>query len=386
MIEDYDVSEEDIAHATTPQPETQITQKLPPLDTEPANISPDNDINSKFMSGNQHTIIDNCLGKGNKPVLKRLSSLNLGDSNTLLYDPDARGLSIHSNNLTTSLQDTRLLKNLDKVERFYSKPSTSANSYKTNDAFIKPGVYDKEIQESSKNISVLGSDKWGTTKEKFLENEQFALSKTSLEKDATDFTINLLQPDEKTKCEKSFSKDLQVPKVSLGAVLIKESFIEPPRISRISKSFHGKSSSSSNADISSSPRRASDSVSSLHKKQDDPPDTLKNMFPTSKAPKSPRRSSEVTFKKPVNVDRQFVTQLSQPCPSNVAHSSNRKTSLNMDSVASKNRFTTTLVGEAEHAASVNQQSEVMMDTDPTLTLASSSQSSITHGFHVDRNK
>lgn len=329
-------------------------------------------------AGNKNINIDKCLGRGKtnaKPMLMRLSSLNLGDTNNQLADSEAKGLSVFSHNLTTSLQDTRILKNLDNVERFFSKPSSSNNQTKnkSNDANTKMGAYDKDI---SKNISVLGSDKWGTTKEKFLEND----IKTNLEKETIDVSKNLFHSDDKSK---SYSKDLQVPKVSVGAVLIKESFIELPRISRVSKSFHGKTSSNSNLDISSTPRRASDSVSSLTKKQDEPPETLKNIFPTSKAPKSPRRSSEAAYNKSINTDRPLVSQLSHPGPSNIAHGSNRKASLNLET---KTRFTTTLVDEAEHAASVNQQSEVRLPSnDPTVTLAST-HSSITHGFHVDKNK
>lgn len=408
MTEDFEGSEDDIGHATTPLPDSQLAQRPLEEDTHKTACNNNTETDIKQMSGNKNIHTEECLGKSknnanDKLVLKRLSSLNLNDpSNILLYDSDARGLHICSNNLNTSLQDTRLLKHIDNTDKCHNKPSTSSNNfdghfnfskYRTNnEALAKSGLFDKEIKESSKNISVLGSDKWCTTKEKFLENEKvsdssYSISKTSFEKDTTDVSKNLLeQIDEKTKCEKTISKDLQVPKVNVGAVLVKESFIEPPRMTRISKSFHGKTSSNSNLNIASAPRRASDSVPSLsNNKHEETPDTLKNIFPTSKAPKSPRRCSEVTFQKSVNVDRQFVTQLSQPCTSNVHHSSTRKASLNLDSAPNKTRFTTTLVDEAEHAASLNVQSEIRITDDPTLTLANDESSSVTHGFQLDKS-
>lgn len=352
-----------------------------------------------------------------KPVLKRLSSLNLSDTNI----PEARNLG---SSLTASLQDTRLISKHNKTD---------------------------------KNISTPGSDKWVATKEKFLEN--------------------ITQTDE-IKTETT-----NVPKINLGAVLVKESFIEPPRISRVSKSFHGQSSNP-NLDIANVPRRASDCISS-HKSE------TELQKPINELPNSSRRSSElgnkssnidrklftqlshpgpssfieiqkhkfepikteinqkliditsnldsvevfsqksspkkgkicpldeketltnvfqsqksVDFKiktdenmvaksspkmlKKANFDRQFVSQLSQPSSSNITHSYNRKASLNLENVAGKNRFTTIKVDEAEHAASVNQTISVSLTDssksnkiDPTLTLANSS-CLVTRGFDLDK--
>lgn len=336
MTEDYEGSEEDIGHAVTPQPESSPK-------------SPDEGNNN----AKNHESLGTISNVKDKPILRRLSSLNLNDSSNILLECETRGCS--NNN-------EKLLKHIENADRVLNKPSTSStnNKYKTNQDITK---YDKEY--SSKNIMVLGSDKWCTTKERFLETDgNYSIAKTHLEKEI-DNGKNLLtnQDDLMKKCDKSITKDLQVPKLNVGAVLIKECFIEPPRISRISKSFHGKTSNS-NLNISSVPRRASDSVPSLcRNKHDDVSESIKNTFPTSKAPKSPRRSSEASVQKPVNVDRQFVTQLSQPCPSNVSATSVRKTSLNVESIpVGKSRFTTTLVDEAEHAASVQRENKLMEET------------------------
>lgn len=320
--------EDDLGRTSVPLSDSQPLQKQ---------TTTNDNTNTNKLSGNKtHTA--ECV-KGNnieKPILKRLSSLNLNETNITLSDNETKGLHVCTNNI---------FKN-DKY-----KPSTSSD-YCFNK--IKTNENNKENKDSTKNISVLGSDKWCTSKEKFLENE------LATEK-------NNKQQDDK-KYEK---KELQVPKVNLGTVLVKESFIEPPRMTRISNSFHGKTS---NTTVDITPRRASDSVPSLCK----PPDTLKNIFPTSKAPKSPRRCSEIPKS---NIEKQLVTQLSQPSSSNVTHNNTRKASLNTDSVPTKTRFTTTLVDEAEHAASVLEKEKAK--NDPSLTLAGSC--SITHGFQVDKS-
>lgn len=86
-----------------------------------------------------------------------------------------------------------------------------------------------ELLCTSKN---LGSDKWAQSKEKFLDNSSHSSSNNS---------VNL----DKEACHP-------------GTVLVKESFIEPPRISRVSRSFHGNTPKNS-LDLNAIPRRASDS-------------------------------------------------------------------------------------------------------------------------------
>lgn len=210
-----------------------------------------------------------------KPVLKRLSSLNLTDMSHQTHDGDSRASLTHTNIFQSLFQQ----RYTDNSERYQSKSS----SHLYSDAKCRNDkVYDKE---SSKNVSVLGSDKWGSSKEKFLDNENGTRVETR-------------EPNEP----------------HAGAVIVKESFIEVPRMTRISKSFHGKTSSNSNLNISTSvPRRASDSVPTLNKKYDEH-DSVKKA--------KPQRSKT-------------------------------------EDVPVKSRFTTTLVDEAEHAASY--QSECKSD-------------------------
>lgn len=154
--------------------------------------------------------------------------------------------------------------------------------------------FEKDVPNVNINLSTPGSDKWSTNKEKFLEIKSY--NKT----DNIDFGKNLnINTDKKVEKE----SDLIKPKP--GAVVIRESYIEPPRISRVSKSFHGKSSSGRTPiDITNIPRRASDGVTSPSKNlnvglgQEGQSDTkLKNYAEKSSSLKR----------------QQFVSQLSQPC-------------------------------------------------------------------------
>lgn len=136
----------------------------------------------------------------------------------------------------------------------------------------------------------LGSDKWCSKKEKFLD---------------------IKSPEERHAGNKSKAKSH-----AHGAIVIKEGYIEPPKINRISKSFHGQSNSSGFLDApSNSHRRASDVAGGVS---------------TEDSKKISRRNSNI--EKTTNL-RQFVTQksLNENLPRNP-------------------RFTTTLVDEAEHAA------------------------------------
>lgn len=200
----------------------------------------------------------------------------------------------------------------------------------------KSNVYDKEIATCEKNISNAGSDKWSTDKERFLDS-----SKTTefVKMQCTEKNFDMLKnlnvaASGKSKVEK---EDLSVGRPKPGAVVIKESYIEPPKMTRISRSFHGNSpSSNSLADISNAPRRASEGV----------PISSRSL---NQKPKN--TNSEVDKNPPTKP--QYFTQISQPSSASRTHEDYRKTSLTETVCAPRNpRFTTTLVDEAEHAASV----------------------------------
>lgn len=481
MTEDFEASEEDVVGGgrTTPLPDgSGATQVQSTGDTGvvcvDARLNPGN-----VTSAESSTLTKNKNNSKEHVMLKRLSSLNLEPSTTMLSSPETRSLNILSNNLNSNPSHIELcshLKHIENAERIQNTSLPSTSSHRTTQLDIEgnlqkhygrfcayqkshsvadtanrntpsPGMYEKDYNESSKNISGLGSDKWCTSKEKFLDSSKLSEPKTPsksnqynlmnevFEKKITDVAKNLNVDDVKTKCEKAVSNELHVPKVNLGAVVVKESFIEPPRMTRISKSFHGKTSNSSNLNIASGPRRASDSVSSLSTVaggcsggggggsnlpgQSDTSTsttqpsvpiqsaaTLKNIFP-GKVPKSPRRASDATAvvgkNKSVNVQRQFMTQLSQPCTSSSSSSSlsmlttpTRKASLNASSVIEGrgvNRFTTTLVDEAEHAASNWNRRAGLYNTSTTTTTITAdntqqqqqtlpdSSSSVMHGFN-----
>ncbi|KAI4467908.1 hypothetical protein MML48_2g00014322 [Holotrichia oblita] len=152
-------------------------------------------------------------------------------------------------------------------------------------------------EKDSASHKQLGSDKWGTSKEKFLE-------------------IRGLDNLIKNKQEQHTPLH--------GAIVIKESYIEPPKINRISKSFHGQPNSSSFLDVSSSSRRASD-VPLTSKNLNAPPEVHQKG-----TKRISRRNSNIEKTSSL---RQFVTQKSLT-----------------ENVPKNPRFTTTLVDEAEHAA------------------------------------
>nr|CAI5830249.1 unnamed protein product [Callosobruchus analis] len=116
-----------------------------------------------------------------------------------------------------------------------SQPSSSRAYEFDLKNFIKKSNYDKDIANRSVNINTTSGDKWCTNKERFLENKNF--SKT----DNIDFGKNL-----NTHKEKKVDKDIELKKITPGAVVVKEGYIEVPRITRVSKSFHGKSADSQN--------------------------------------------------------------------------------------------------------------------------------------------
>jgi hypothetical protein len=116
-------------------------------------------------------------------------------------------------------------------------------------------------------------------------------------------------------------------------------------------------------DISTAiPRRASEGIPLTSRNLNLQPETLKQDFQNSNS--GNRR--KINIEKVRGNGPQFVTQLSQPCGSTTLHSPGlhfRKTSLT-DMGVSKKRFTTTLVDEAEHAASVGISVKPCFGSDP----------------------
>ncbi|XP_071053987.1 inositol hexakisphosphate and diphosphoinositol-pentakisphosphate kinase isoform X4 [Onthophagus taurus] len=177
----------------------------------------------------------------------------------------------------------------DLTKSVYSPTSSSTDVFSpilSSPQDNKILVITERRQSDSKYPLKPGSDKWAHSKEKFLANS----NSQKLE------NLNY--------------------KSQGGMILVKESFIEPPKINRISRSFHGQTNSVFLDVGATSPRRASDSNNDLKK--------------------SPRRNSNI--EKSNSGVKQLLTQKSLSENKNV-------------------RFVTTKVDEAEHAASVGIHSE-----------------------------
>lgn len=205
-------------------------------------------------------------------------------------------------------QMSNSLKHVDNTDRkvFVNRIFNELEEKKEGNLSRKSSIYEKETPNANKNLSSAGSSKWTTEKERFLDTtKNLELVKAHFLETNIDIIKNLNIKPDKSKIESSKPKP--------GTVFVKEKYIEPPKVTRISRSFHGKSNTGSSLDITSAPRRASDGVSM---------ENLKSEKDTTK--------------------RKLLSQLSQPCGS-----FSRKTS-----ELSRPRFTTRIVDEAEHAASV----------------------------------
>ncbi|CAH1993422.1 unnamed protein product [Acanthoscelides obtectus] len=152
-----------------------------------------------------------------------------------LFEPPSTATSlspINSNvNVYTNVlySPTAECKHVENTER--SQPSSSRSYDFDLKSFIKKSNYDKDFSNPIININNAIGDKWCTNKEKFLENKNF--SKT----DNIDFGKNL-----NIHKEKKVEKDIELKKITPGTIVVKESYIDVPKITRVSKSFHGKSS------------------------------------------------------------------------------------------------------------------------------------------------
>lgn len=148
-----------------------------------------------------------------------------------------------------------------------------------------------------------------------------------------------------------------------GTVIIKESYIEPPRINRISHSFHGKTlKNCTQEDILNKYRRASDNplnyTSSVSQ-----PSNLNN-----------QSNEKIKFTR-----HKFLTQLSQPNDVTVCKKNkddHRKSSLTNEAAKSM-RFTTVKVDEATHALSVGNINK-KVDNDTTSISKSCEEFPIVH--------
>lgn len=235
--------------------------------------------------------------------------------------PMTSNINVYTNVLHSSTSDNlKHLENFDRTQpsspRIYNDFDRDRKEFKNFTK--KSNIYDKDISSSSKNISAMGADKWCTSKEKFLDNTLSLTNECKI-------------PEESST-------------VNPGTVLVKEHFIEPPRMNRISRSFHGKSSTSTSfLDISVTPRRASEGVPLCSRHLSSQPE------PMQATSENRRKSNALKSGRP-----QLLTQLSSPNTSTTVKNPGlnfRKTSLT-DPGMGRMRFTTTLVNEAEHAASV----------------------------------
>ena len=219
---------------------------------------------------------------------------------------------------TNVLYPERRLQHVENVDRRQNRPKVERSFDADPQSFR--GAYGKEMPVYSKNVSGFGSDKWCTSKEKFLEN---------------------VSGENSSKVEEKVEKGGSPPRASRGSVVIKEGYIEPPKINRISRSFHGNSGNGHPRDVSGIvTRRASDV-----------PLANKNFRPDCRPHKA------TVARKNSNVEKANVTDVGQLTAHKFQRCAGSSISDEVESivehVASKNpRFTTTLVDEAEHAASV----------------------------------
>lgn len=250
--------------------------------------------------------------------------------------PSTENINVCRNIFQLTPANLKHVENIERkvfVNRIYNEFEDKNTMRKTGNLSRSSSLYEKDTTNANKNLSTSGSSKWCTEKEKFLETTRnLELVKAQYLERSIDMLKNLNIDCDKSKVTKE-ATELSTSKMKTGAVVIKEKYIEPPKVSRISRSFHGKSNTASSLDTASSPRRASDSVS------------LVNLNP----------EKESTEKVKASCKKKIVAQLSHPSGSSLKLPSQsteyRKNSLT-DNVATKPRFTTRIVDEAEHAASV----------------------------------
>ncbi|XP_072390561.1 inositol hexakisphosphate and diphosphoinositol-pentakisphosphate kinase 2 isoform X3 [Diabrotica undecimpunctata] len=221
------------------------------------------------------------------------------------------------------LESSKPIKDAEQTE---SSSSVNSSEFERKNFKIvnkKSSVLDSVVTNISIDIPSTGSDKWSASKEQFLENRS-------------------VKRAESVDCDKimKLEKEQDQTKIKPGAVLVKEKYIEPLTLSRVSRSFHGKSSiSNSFLDINNTHRRASDSPIGS---------TSTTSFMTEDIKPEPsvdKVKSIVKQKSLSNPATQYSTKKCAPETS--------KSVSELSHIGTKSqRFTTTRVDEAEHAASV----------------------------------
>ncbi|XP_057654646.1 inositol hexakisphosphate and diphosphoinositol-pentakisphosphate kinase 2 isoform X19 [Diorhabda carinulata] len=244
-----------------------------------------------------------------------------------LVSPPATNLNIYTNVLNAELFGLRHVENSDRLQPSTSRIINEFNKDDLKTVLKTSNVFDKDIPSVSKNLSNSVSHKWSTSKEKFLENN---FTKT----DNIDFGKNL-----NVSADKKVEKEYELTKLKPGAVVIKEKYIEPLKISRVSKSFHGKSpTATSYLDVSNAQRRASDS----------PVATASNITFFSQTNKP---ESDLEMKKSIIRLKSLDNTMTQTRSHRSVEISKSASELNQ-AMTKTQRFTTTRVDEAEHAASI----------------------------------
>lgn len=276
------------------------------------------------------------------------SVMQLYENNTLLQGivtpkavtPSSENVNVYKNVFQLTPSNLKHVDNTDRkafLNRIYNEFEEKSITRKDGNLSRSPSLYEKDTASSSKNFSTSGTSKWSTEKEKFLESSRHLdLVKAQYTEKNIDMLKNLNIDCDKSKITKDPS-ELNILKATPGAVVIKEKYIEPPKVTRVSRSFHGKSNTACSMDAAcAAPRRASDGVSVVNLMSDN--------------------------KEKLNaVKRKFVSQLSQSkSPSRSVDE--RKSSLT-DGTGARLRFTTTIVDEAEHAASVGLRTNGKRNSD-----------------------
>lgn len=290
-------------------------------------------------------------------VSKSTLSVDVCNENNLFYQstatpkavtPSTENVTVCTNVLQPNASARHVVENSEKkvfINRIYNEFDDKLKLNKDKSEQKKIGIYDKDIPSCSKNISNLGSDKWCTDKEKFLDStKSIDFNRSQCPEKNLDVLKNLNIALGKTKIEKE-ANQLNPNQIKAGAVVIKEKYIEPPRMTRISRSFHGKSpTSNSLLDIANIPRRASDGIPLTSRNLNIRPENLK-----------PDKNINIDMdKNRAGFRHPYLTQLSQPSGSSSRVAENkeyRKASLT-ENTSRNPRFTTTIVNEVEHAASV----------------------------------
>ncbi|KAL1512848.1 hypothetical protein ABEB36_002365 [Hypothenemus hampei] len=265
------------------------------------------------MMDNNETITS----AGSRTLQRNLSENNThsGGATPIALSPLTANVNVCTNDLDTS--KVKAISNIKRAQSLYAKKTDTIDIRD----FVKDfSVFKKQSSSSNPNVNMSNSNlKWNTNKEKFFDsNKEF---KT----DNIDFGKNL-----NTGASKKMEKDSELMS-KLNPSMLKDS----PKISRVSKSFHGNSCSGSHKDPPNILRRASD-------------------IPLNS--NSANECTENVRKNHSRIRPQFVTQISQPSgdSSRLFGALPRKTSLTTDFVSRGARFTTTKVDEAEHVASLER--------------------------------